>query len=60
MKYCNTFEITVSVKNTGVGDVSAATVTVKILESIELKNIANFSNAVASIVCRLTGSISGQ
>jgi 2-dehydro-3-deoxygluconokinase len=60
VEYFKSFDIPSNIETTGAGDALTAAIIVGILESMELKNIAYFANAVASIVCRSIGSASGQ
>lgn len=60
MEYCNAFDIPSSIETTGAGDALTAAIIVGVLESMEIKNIAYFANAVASMVCGSIGSTSGQ
>ncbi len=59
VEYLRAFDVSV-VDTVGAGDAFTAAVIVGILEDMDLRRIAHFANAVASMVCRSVGSTSGQ
>jgi len=60
IKYGQSFEVKSSVETTGAGDSLTAAAIVGILEKMNLEQMTNFANAVASKVCASIGSTSGQ
>ncbi len=60
VKYGKPFNIDIAVETTGAGDSLTAAVIVGILERMELATMVRFANAVASRVCTVVGSTSGQ